>query len=116
MTGAVILVILIVLGIIFLCKRRADPQIDVYRFHKPTCPACVSSKAEWTKCKNKALFEPINFVDVDISIENNRALADEMGVRRVPHVVAVNDYGQSYVYSGKRLAEDYLQWILSLPR
>lgn len=113
--GWLLLVILLFAGIMFICKNKQGAQVDVYRFFKPTCPACVNSQVEWTKLKTGALLKPINFVDVDISVQNNRALADEMGVRTVPHVVAVNDLGQSFVYSGKRLARDYEDWILSLP-
>lgn len=115
MVDSIILIVLLIMVVIFVVAQQ-HTVMDVYRFHKPSCPACVKSQAEWNECKARALLRPIKFIDVDISIMNNRALADQMGVRTVPHVVAVNDLGESYVYSGKRLAVDYLNWILSLPR
>jgi hypothetical protein len=114
MVDWVILVVLLIILVVYIMQRQSE--LDVYRFHKPSCPSCVASQSEWDMCKAQALLRPINFIDVDISIKNNRALADQMGVRKVPHVVAVNDLGESYVYSGKRLAVDYLNWIMSLPR
>lgn len=116
MTGATVVILLIAAIIVVFYYKRNMAAVQVYRFHKPSCPACVTSHDEWVRLKNASLFKPIKFVDVDISVKNNRALADSMGVRRVPHVVAVNDLGESYVYSGKRLAVDYLNWIMSLPR
>lgn len=115
MSGAILLIVMLIMLVWYVVLQH-ETTMDVYRFHKPSCPACVKSQSEWDALKARAILRPVKFIDVDISVKNNRALADQMGVRTVPHVVAINDLGESYVYSGKRLAVDYLNWIMSLPR
>jgi hypothetical protein len=87
----------------------------VYRFYRPTCPACVQSQAEWDSFKSACLFKTIKPIDVNMDLPDdpNAALYKFFNVQGVPTFVKVTPNGMFVTYEGDRTAALIMAWASS---
>ena len=107
-------VIILGLGVVLILWLIASMySVTVYRFHKPSCPHCISSEPEWKKFKYKCMFKLVNPVDVDMTTATSKqqALFQNMGGSTVPKVMAVYPNGYRTEYTGERTSDGYMHWL-----
>lgn len=115
MPGPVLIIIIIII-IALVFKIGVKPkQVKVYRFYKPTCPACVAFEPVWTEFVSKVDTSKVQIVNVDTSADPDNKQAKEFNIEFVPTVVGVKKSdGLPIKYNGDRNVTDMLAWVKSL--
>ena len=105
-----VVVAAIVLSLLYLVFRCYSTVI--YRFYRPTCPACVNSQGEWNKFKSNCMLKLIRPVDInrEDGSEHSLKLAHKFKVETVPTVIKLDNEGGHSVYDGPRTADAYMVW------
>lgn len=101
-----LIVALVLLIFNHLCVR-------VYRFYRPTCPACVASQVEWELFKSDSMFRLISPIEVNMDLPENKQIGQDFNITSVPTVLRVKYSGANEVYYGERTAAAYMAWALS---
>lgn len=110
--------IVLLLVLIIIVYRSYLPA--VYRFYKPSCPACEASKTAWETFKSSVGYFGARFTEYDLEATDEDELADakrvaeNFGVVTVPQVWLVDSSGVRVMYNGERTAEDYKTWFDSV--
>lgn len=102
------------LSVLLIFVLLRSNMCRVYRFYKPTCPACVSSKEEWDKFASNKMFSMVRTISVDLTNPSNKKLAEEFNVQVVPTVIMVKPSGANFKYNGERTASAYSSWVDSV--
>jgi len=91
-------------------------SIKVYRFHRPSCPYCVNSQAEWDKFQFYSMFSTTQTININLNEPQGEQLARQFGVKTVPTVIGVTADGYMEMYEGERTANGYQQWVNEITR
>ena len=86
-------------------------SIKVYRFHRPSCPYCVNSQAEWDKFRFYSMFSTTQTININLNEMEGEKMARQYGVKTVPTVIGVTADGYMEKYDGERTANGYQQWV-----
>lgn len=85
-----------------------ESDVMVYWFMRPTCPYCTKMQSAWDQVD-----VPNPYTKKTIDIGENPKMADEYGVRTVPHIVKQYPSGHVSVYEGDRSTQSLTKWIMN---
>ncbi len=105
--------IIAILIIIIAYLYRKAYAVDIYLFHKESCPHCVKMKGEWDIFSSGQGFSMVQVHEFETSLDENKKIAKDFGVTTVPLIVAVKN-NRRYKYEGPRTAGSFKEWANSL--
>lgn len=111
MVGFDILCIVALLSFIFYLYMDSK-CVKIYRFYSPNCIHCKNSKLEWDDFKKKTMFNLVKPIDIDLSDENNKDLANNFTIQSVPTIYKVYPDGRRILFENERNIKNYMSFIL----